>query len=220
MNLVLRRTGFALLALLSIAICGYAAYKYGFRPLGENMHPAMRKSFESHRWAVYLHIFGSLTALAIGPFQFVRRLRARLPSLHRMLGRIYLGFGVLAGGLAGLFLALHAFGGWPTRLGFALLALAWLYTGARAYRAIRGGDPLAHRRWMIRNFALTFAAVTLRLMLPAALVSGIRFADAYPFIAWLCWVPNLLIVEMFLARNSSDTVVQAGTPFPVRTTTM
>jgi uncharacterized membrane protein len=202
MRLALHRTGFALLALLSLAICGYAAYKYGFRPLGENMHPAMRKSFESHRWAIYLHVAASIAALAIGPFQFVRRLRSRLPGLHRLLGRIYLGGGVLLGGLAGLYMALHAFGGWPTRLGFALLALAWLYTGMRAYRAIRSGDPLAHRRWMIRNFALTFAAVTLRLLLPTALVSGLRFADAYPYIAWLCWVPNLLVAELFLAMNT------------------
>lgn len=210
MRLVLRRTGFATLVLLSITICGYAAYKYGFRPLGEGMHPAMRKSFESHPWAIYLHVFGAIAALAIGPFQFLGRLRARLPGLHRMLGRIYLGVGVLVGGLAGLFVALHAFGGWPTRLGFALLALAWLYTGVRAYRAIRAGDPRSHRQWMIRNFALTFAAVTLRLMIPAALVSGLRFADAYPFIAWLCWVPNLVIVELFMKRSTTSSAERAA----------
>ena len=82
------------------------------------------------------------------------------------MGRIYLGVGVLIGGIAGLIMSTHAFGGTPARLGFGTLAVVWLFTGARAYLAIRGGDVATHRRWMVRNFSLTFAAVTLRLYLP------------------------------------------------------
>jgi len=85
--------------------------------------------------------------------------------------------------------------GWP-RLGFACLALGWLYTGLRAYLAIRAHDIVSHRRWMVRNFALTFGAVTLRLWLPASMAFGIAFELAYPVIAWLCWVPNLLVAEL------------------------
>jgi hypothetical protein len=112
-----------------------------------------------------------------------------------------LGVGVLFGGSSGLFMAFHAFGGIVARLGFALLALAWLYTGIRAYVAIRAGDPSTHRRWMVRNFALTFAAVTLRLYLPASIASGIAFETAYPVIAWLCWVPNLVVAELVFNRT-------------------
>ena len=79
--------------------------------------------------------------------------------------------------------------------GFAALAVCWLHTAIRALVAILAGDVVAHRRWMVRNFALTFAAVTLRLYLPAAMVSGVPFEAAYPAIAWLCWVPNLLAAE-------------------------
>lgn len=98
-------------------------------------------------------------------------------------------------------MAFHAFGGLPSRLGFGLLAAAWLATGLLAYRAIRARDVAGHRRWMIRNFSLTFAAVTLRLYLPAAVVSGMKFEVAYPLIAWLCWVPNLLLAEFFFNRR-------------------
>jgi hypothetical protein len=31
------------------------------------------------------------------------------------------------------------------------------------YQKIRGGDIVAHREWMLRSYALIFAAVTLRL---------------------------------------------------------
>ena len=99
-------------------------------------------------------------------------------------------------------MAFHAFGGLPARLGFGVLALLWLYTGYRAYRAIRARDIAAHRRWMVRNFALTFAAVMLRLYLPSAMASGMAFELAYPVIAWLCWVPNLVVAEWIIRRTA------------------
>ena len=49
--------------------------------------------------------------------------------------------------------------------GFGTLAVLWLATGWLAYRAIRRRDVASHRAWMMRNFALTYAAVTLRLWL-------------------------------------------------------
>jgi hypothetical protein len=53
---------------------------------------------------------------------------------------------------------------------------------------------------MVRNFALTFAAVMLRLYLPASMVVGIEFELAYPVIAWLCWLPNVVVAEMLFNR--------------------
>jgi uncharacterized membrane protein len=192
----MRLTGWVVLVVLSLAVAGYAVAVYGFLPLGTTIHPDMRAAFEAHRAGIYLHIFAAAVALVLGPFQFSVRLRTTRPALHRWLGRFYLGIGVLIGGLAGLYMAFHAFGGLTARLGFGGLAIAWLYTGLRAYRAIRARDVACHRRWMVRNFALSFAAVTLRLWLPSAMVSGIPFENAYPVIAWLCWVPNLVAAEI------------------------
>ena len=161
----------------------------------------MRSNFEAHRTAVYFHVFGAAVAMALGPFQFSRRLRTGRPALHRWMGRLYLGIGVAIGGLAGLYLAVQAWGGVVAKAGFGLLALAWLHTGWMAYAAARRRDFTMHRRWMVRNFALTFAAVTLRFYLPAARVAGIDGAVAYPAIAWLCWVPNLVLAELWFNRG-------------------
>jgi hypothetical protein len=79
----------------------------------------------------------------------------------------------------------------------------WLFTGWRAYRAARAGAFAAHRAWMVRNFALTFAAVTLRIYVPLSAALGIEFAVAYPFITWLCWVPNLLLAQWHAGRNAA-----------------
>ena len=201
----MRLASFGLLILLSIGVAGYAVTAYGFLPLGALVHPEMRATFETQRGGIYTHVFASVVALALGPLQFSTTLRTRRPALHRCLGRIYLGVGVLVGGLAGLFMAAHAFGGTTARLGFACLAIGWIYTGSRAYLAIRARDIVSHRRWMVRNFALTFAAVTLRLWLPAAMASGIAFELAYPIIAWLCWVPNLIVAEyLFNKKHYTD----------------
>ena len=150
-------------------------------------------------------------ALLIGPFQFVGSLRRAAPALHRWLGRIYLGIGVLVGGLAGLYMAQHAFGGIVSRLGFASLALGWLYTGLNAWLAIRARDIAAHREWMIRNFALTFAAVTLRLQVPIWVnLLGTDYTGVLPIIAWACWVPNLIVAEWLIARRRSIPVPQTA----------
>jgi uncharacterized membrane protein len=188
------------LVVLSLGVAGYAIAAYAFFPLGAAVHPGMRASFEANRVAVYAHVFAAAVALALGPFQFFPNLRARHAPLHGAFGRLYLGAGVLVGGLSGLYLAFHAFGGPVARLGFGGLAAGWLVTGALAYRAIRAGDTAAHRRWMVRNFALSFAAVMLRLYVPGAVVSGVAFESAYPAIAWLCWVPNLVVAELWFVR--------------------
>jgi uncharacterized membrane protein len=188
------------LVVLSLGVAGYAIAAYAFLPLGAAVHPGMRASFELHRAGVYAHVFAASVALALGPFQFFSNLRARHAALHRAFGRVYLGIGVLVGGLSGLYLALQAFGGPVARLGFGCLALSWLVTGLLAYRAIRAGDVATHRRWMTRNFALSFAAVMLRLYVPGAVVSGIAFEAAYPVIAWACWVPNLVVAELWFVR--------------------
>lgn len=197
----MRLFGYGLLCALSLLVAAYAVVAYGFFPLGVRVHPQMRAVFETYPLGILSHVFASALALALGPLQFSARLRARWPQVHRWSGRLYLGVGVLVGGVAGLFMAWHAYGGLVSQLGFAALAIAWLYTGARAYVAIRARDIAAHRRWMLRNFALTFAAVTLRLYLPVAFATPIGFDAGYPVIAWLCWVPNLLLVEAYLRRR-------------------
>lgn len=161
----------------------------------------MQAGYTENPWGIRIPIYASCVALLAGPLQ--SRERRRRPKTHRGLGRLYLGVGVLLGGSAGLVVATRAYGGVVAQSGFALMAIFWLYTGGRAYLAIRRGAVQAHQAWMIRNFALTLAAVSLRLYLPIALVFGIPFDRAYPAIAWLCWVPNALLAEWLCRRQSA-----------------
>ncbi|WMW80558.1 DUF2306 domain-containing protein [Undibacterium cyanobacteriorum] len=198
-----------ILILLALAIAAYAVLVYGLMPIGKVVHPDMRANFEAHATIVYTHIFASSIALAVGVLQFSKTLRVRHIQWHRWLGRIYLAFGVIPGGLAGLLMAFHAYGGLVSQLGFGVLALLWLFSGVSAYRAIRRGDIKAHQEWMIGNYALTCAAISLRLYLPLSMVAGIPFELAYPAIAWLCWVPNLIYARWMITQNRSRNANEA-----------
>jgi len=153
------------------------------------------------RGAFYAHISLGGLALLTGASQFSTRLRGRWTQLHRVLGTSYV-LACVGSGTAGLYLAVHATGGLPNALGFSGLAVAWLGTTIPAWWLIRQRRIEAHRRWMIRSYALTFAAVTLRIYLPLlADALGLGFSTAYAIVAWLCWVPNLIVAEWMVRRD-------------------
>jgi hypothetical protein len=141
-----------------------------------------------------LHVACSAVALATGPWQLSARLRATSLGRHRWMGRAYVA-GVSAGGATGLILATAARGGLPARTGFAALAVLWLTATTLGFVRVLERDLQAHRIWMLRSYALTLAAITLRIYLPVSLVAGVPYDPAYQAIAWLSWVPNLVIVE-------------------------
>jgi uncharacterized membrane protein len=149
-------------------------------------------------WAFYQHVLFGGIAMLTGFSQFSKKLRNRNLRLHRNLGKAYL-VAVLLSGTAGFYIAVLTFGGWPAQLGFVGLASGWLFTTAMAYKSILGKKADAHERWMIRSYSLTWAAVTLRLYLPLFEHGlGMNFQASYPIIAWLCWVPNLVVAELII----------------------
>lgn len=204
----MRLCGFVLIALASWGMVGYAAVAYTLAPVGSTVHPAMQAVYEEQRVMIILHIAGSEWALLLGPLQFMTRLRAAAPRLHRWFGRTYLGAGVLVGGAAGLYMSFFAFGGAASTVGFAMLALVWLFTGAAAYTTARRRSFASHRDWMVRNFGLTLSAVTLRAQLGVCAAIGWPFEAYYPMLAWTCWIPNLIVAEWIIRRPR---IVRAST---------
>jgi hypothetical protein len=183
----------------------------------DNFFPQQRMVYVAHLAFLMTHILASMLAILVGAFQFLPPLRkGRLLNVHRWLGRTYL-LSILFGGLSGLYMAQFAHGGIIARLGFGVLACLWLYTGFLAYKRIRNKDLEGHRQWMIRNYALTFAGVMLRVWVPLTTGLGADFTTAYVIIAWACWVPNLLVAEWIIRRmrrsqSRARIVVQASNP--------
>ena len=209
----LKVTGWVLMMLLAAFVTVVSLRYFVLRPEVAAGEP-LREKFASHLPMLLAHVLGGTVALFLGPWQFLTKLRDRHLKLHRWVGRIYLS-AVLVGGVAGLYMASIAFGGLPTATGFGGLAVLWLATATRAYRRVRQGDYEAHREWMIRNYALTFAAVTLRLQLPLLMLAGLSFTAAYTAVAWLSWVPNLIAVELYLTGKRARKKAAVATEYAV-----
>ena len=134
------------------------------------------------------------------------------------MGRIYL-VSILIGGLSAFIIAPGMISGLVGEVGLMSLAVLWLWTGWNAYSSIRKGDIKSHREWMIRSFALTFAAATLRLWLGTLIATQLPFlqtkyagdfdalfVEVYRVVMWLCWVPNIIFAEWFIQRRKSQAV--------------
>jgi uncharacterized membrane protein len=184
----------SLMTLSAIVVALYA--------LGLLAAPSIRPAFIQNLFARFpevtsIHFIGGAIAIVAGAFQFSTSLRRKHLAIHRLLGRFYVG-SIIFSGIAGFVLAMNSVGGFYVQTGFGLMAIFWLVTTFMAYRLIRQGDVKAHENWMIRSYAVTLAGVTLRLYLGLSILLGVKFFDAYPVLAWLCWVPNLIIAEVFL----------------------
>ena len=196
--------GWALVALLS---AGVALYAFHYLLPSAVAPPGIAENPFARPWLV-VHASLAATAMLIGPFQLVPWLRARRPRLHRWTGRAYVS-ACLVGGSAALLLALGSTAGPIATPGFGLLALVWMTATAQAWRMALARRFDEHRRWMLRSFALTFAAVTLRLYLPIVFITGLPYIESYRAISFLCWVPNLLAMEFYLRRRPLQTVEPA-----------
>ncbi|RZJ04852.1 MAG: DUF2306 domain-containing protein [Brevundimonas sp.] len=185
--------GFGLMSFLCLATALFSARFLLPTPF---LTEGMAAHLEARPAVLLTHVAGGVTALALGAFQLVTW-RGPRRWWHRAAGRVYV-VACLVGAVAGMGLALTTQTGPLAGLGFGLLAVAWFGTTSLAWRKAVVGEFAQHRRWMIRSLALTFAAVTLRIMLPVAAMSPIDFATAYTAIAFLCWIPNLAVIELWL----------------------
>jgi uncharacterized membrane protein len=212
-----------LMAFLAIGVAIAAIAPYAtFNPSNFNNATARFANESTLRYVgLFVHAFSGGIALILGPFQFLAKLRSRRPTLHRWMGRVYL-IAILFGGLSAFLIAPGMISGLVGEFGLVMLAILWLWTGFMAYANIRAGNVASHREWMIRNYALTFAAVTLRLWLGMLIAAQLPFletkyagdfdalfVEVYRVVMWISWVPNLIIAEMIIQRGRAPQVSSA-----------
>jgi hypothetical protein len=183
-----------LMVLLAVNALSYANFDthYGFLKL--------KQEAIASGWylpAYYSHVLVSGLILVAGFFQLFPSSSGKFPRLHRGMGYFYV-MGILffaAPGALGMSLFIGR-GPWVLS-SFLLQGVLWFYFTAVAFREIRKGNIAAHKRWMWRSYALTFAAVTLRVYI--FLISrevDLSQPEMYATLAWASWVPNLVVVEL------------------------
>lgn len=150
----------------------------------------------------YVHVLTSIFCLLAGFTQFNNNLLNLRPDIHRTIGKLYIGTILLFAAPSGFFIGLFANGGLFSKISFVALALFWFYFTLKAFTAIKGKNILSHQKFMYRSFALTCSAITLRLW-KVIIVYFFHPSpmDVYQIIAWLGWIPNILIIEYYIAKK-------------------
>lgn len=220
------KVGATWLVLSSLAIIAYSVIPYLTAPLADLAadNTGLAEDYQDKPWLVvaafYVHIVAGAFALVLTPVQFVRRLRDRSPRIHRWLGRAVL-IAIAVAGIAALVIAPFSPAGLVGLFGFGAMAMLWLGTAWAAYRSIRRRDVASHRAWMIRNYALTYSAITLRVWLGLLIFAQVpfgnfafdfAFANAYAAIPFLSWLPNLVVAEFLVRRRGLPSFLIAREP--------
>lgn len=148
----------------------------------------------------YIHVGTGILVMLIGPFQFLKWLRNKYLEVHRIIGRIYV-FTILGfAAPTGLIMAFYAEGGLWSTIGFSLMSITWFLTTYLAVVAAKNKKIRSHEKWMYRSYAMSFSAVTLRLLVPAMSIPNFGFSDHFVVVstAWISWLINLIIIELYL----------------------
>ena len=160
--------------------------------------PELRANMEGRTLIFVTHTIAGAIAMLVGIWQFLPR--TRRTRWHRIEGRVYVA-ACLIGAPAGFYIAWFSTAGIFASVGFAILAVLWFGATLTGFIYARQRNYAQHRRWMIRSYALTAAAVTLRLITGIGGALGFSFYEAYIPAAWLCWIVNLALVELWFATR-------------------
>lgn len=157
----------------------------------------------------YSHVLVSGLILVIGFFQ-VSGIGRKWLSAHRLLGKVYVMGILFFAAPGGLVMSFFINRGPIVLASFLLQTVAWFIATSIAFNKIRQRNFDSHREWMWRSFAITCAAITLRLYILLSTSSyDLSEPGAYATIAWLSWIPNLIIAEIaIILRNNRSAIAR------------
>ena len=163
------------------------------------------KQDEIQHWhyqvAFFTHVYSAIFCLLAGFTQFSGQLRQKSPKIHQYLGWLYIISILLFAASSGLIMGVYANGGFWSQIAFVLLSILWWWTNFVAYRTLNEKDYQKHQQFMIRSFALTLSAITLRFWkYIIVFLWHPRPMDVYRVVAWLGWVLNLLLAEIIIHK--------------------
>ena len=155
-----------------------------------------------YKVAFYSHVYTSIIVIILGLTQFSKTVRSKFNFIHKINGKAYIILILLIAGPSGLIMSYHANGGLIAQISFSILSILWFVFTLKAYQFIKKGDFQKHRNFMIRSYALTLSAISLRLF-KYGIVTLFELPpmDTYKIISILGWTVNLAIAEIII-RNT------------------
>ena len=158
------------------------------------------RRYAEHTVLAYAHIIPGLVYLGIAPFQVSRRFRRGRLGRHRRLGRVAVAAGATTGAFAIAVGLVFPYGGGAEASASVVFGIYFLASLSLAYRAIRHRQVDAHRRWMIRAFAVGTGVGTIRIVIGISQALGFAFDDVFGPAFWIAFVLHAAAAEAWLAR--------------------
>ena len=153
----------------------------------------------------YIHVYSSVFVLLAGFTQFNRRILKNYPKIHKRIGQIYVYTVVFLAAPSGIYIGYYANGGFWSKISFMLLGTLWYTFTVIGIISVKKRFLLRHKNFMLRSFALAFSAITLRLW-KVILVFAFHPnpMEVYKIIAWLGWIPNILVIEWYIYKKQKQ----------------
>jgi Predicted membrane protein (DUF2306) len=178
-------------------ILPYMTFERAINFLGTKTDAVLDKNY--FMVAFYIHITSSVFVMGGGVFQFFSKILRGYPKVHHLIGKIYIGSILLLAAPSGLVLAAYANGGLPSKVGFTMQCLVWWWITFAAWQAAMQHEWSKHAEMMLRSYAVTLAAMSLRTESYALYyVFETKPIETYLTVTWLSWVGNLFIVEIMI----------------------
>ena len=150
----------------------------------------------------YVHITMGLVFVALVPLQFVSSLRNRKPQLHRMVGRVVLIAGVVAGATAFGMVLRTPVGGANEVAATTFFGSLFLFSLGKAFWFIRHRNVVLHREWMIRAVATALGIATTRPIMGAffatMMLTHLTPQQFFGTAFWLGFSINYVVAEAWL----------------------
>nr|WP_317043340.1 DUF2306 domain-containing protein [Chryseobacterium joostei] len=175
-------------------------------PLDPNVSFLMIKQTEVQHRPEYLgffytHVYTSIFVLLSGFIAIIRK-DFCLKNLHRNMGKMYIFLVLIFSAPSGIYMGFFANGGIFSKVSFVILGFLWWFSTYKAYQLARQKRFTEHKQWMWRSFALTLSAITLRMWkVIIVYLFHPNPMDVYQIIAWLGWIPNLLLIEYLITKK-------------------
>lgn len=160
-----------------------------------------------YKFAFFSHVYSSIIVIILGLSQFSRTIRNQFSIIHKLNGKAYILLTLLIASPSGLIMAFHANGGLVSQISFSVLSVLWFLFTLKAYLYIKKEDYRKHRNFMIRSYALTLSAISLRLFkYVIVFFFELPPMDTYKIVAILGWTTNLGIAELIIRKTTHNTV--------------
>ena len=155
--------------------------------------------------AFFSHVYTSIFVLIAGIPQFSSWFRSKYSSWHKRLGKFYVFVILFVAAPSGFVMAIYANGDLLTKSSFLLQAVLWFGFTWIAFKSALQQNWSKHENFMLRSYALTLSAITLRLFKWIIVsVWELPPMDTYKIVAWLGWVFNILIIELYIYKKRTS----------------